>query len=88
MPRKVMPRPTTNDIPAGTICLTVEEVAERLRLSPRTVDLLLTDAKNPLPSFKIGAARRIRLQDLETYIAQQIAQQTPQTGRRGNGTAE
>lgn len=49
------------------ILLTISEVAESLRLSKRTVELLL--ASNQIPSISIGRSRRVRKTDLETFAS-------------------
>jgi len=47
--------------------LTAKEVAAMLRVEPMTVYNLTTARK--LPSFKLGGARRYRVEDVEAYMA-------------------
>jgi excisionase family DNA binding protein len=47
--------------------LTVPEVAELLRLSPRSVRRLIADGR--LPVVRLGHAIRIRPQDVEALVA-------------------
>jgi excisionase family DNA binding protein len=47
--------------------LTVPEVAELLRLSPRSIHRLIDDGR--LPIVRLGRAIRIRPQDVEVLMA-------------------
>jgi excisionase family DNA binding protein len=49
------------------LAVNIDEAAKRLSLSARTVATLV--ATGALRSFKIGRARRIRVRDLERFIA-------------------
>lgn len=51
--------------------LNIEEVAEFLRVSDRTVRRLL--AADELPAFKVGGAWRFRREDLTAWIEERIA---------------
>jgi excisionase family DNA binding protein len=46
--------------------LTVKEIAERLRLSRRTVYRMIADGE--LPSFKVRGQRRVTQGDFDVYL--------------------
>ena len=52
--------------------LTVNEVADLLRLSPMTVYRLIN--KGELPAVRIGKSFRLREDDVDTYIAERYTQ--------------
>ena len=52
--------------------LTVPQVAELLQLSEKTVYRLAQRGK--LPGFKAGGSWRFRRQDIDAWVAQQVAQ--------------
>jgi len=51
--------------------LNIEEVAEFLRVSDRTVRRLL--AANEIPAFKVGGTWRFRQEDLTAWIEERIS---------------
>jgi excisionase family DNA binding protein len=54
--------------------MTVKEVAEYLRVTTTTIYRYLEDGK--LPHFKMGRYLRIRREDVETFVEQQLAVKT------------
>ena len=52
--------------PAVTPMLTVDAVAQRLGLSPKTIRRAITDKQ--LPSYRFGRALRVSEDDLGPYI--------------------
>jgi len=61
-----MPEKKENQEP---LILTVQEVAQRLKLTQVTIYRLLKSGQ--MPGFKIGASWRIDEKDLNTYIKKQ-----------------
>ena len=55
-----------DDGPVTPLLLTVHEVAQRLQVSPRTVERAVTAGE--LRSVRIGRSRRVAPDDLEHYI--------------------
>jgi S-adenosylmethionine:diacylglycerol 3-amino-3-carboxypropyl transferase len=48
-----------------------KDVAKRLRVDAATIHRWMARRPDPLPSIKIVGVRRIRLSDLETWLAAQ-----------------
>lgn len=61
--------------------MTVQEVADYLRVNPRTVYRLAMDKK--LPGFKVGATWRFKRADIDGWIAVQSAAAADETGDHG-----
>ena len=83
-----IPVPTTNkntsllDITREPQILTVEEVAERLKVSPATIYGILRAGE--MTSYKVGRAWRVDEEDLNQYIQKQkLALSTNGIGNRG-----
>ena len=53
--------------PAPVLLRTLDETAEALRLSRKTVERLV--AAGRLPTVSIGSARRVRQRDLDAFVA-------------------
>lgn len=70
--RETAPYPADQAVAAvadgGPLLLTVVQVGEQLALSESTVRDLLNRRDDPLPSVKIGTARRIRRDDLVAWL--------------------
>ena len=65
-----------------TTVMTVQEVADYLRVNQRTVYRLA--ASRRLPSFKVGANWRFKRADIEEWIAGQLEESAPyQTSKDG-----
>ncbi|MBE7483615.1 MAG: helix-turn-helix domain-containing protein [Polyangiaceae bacterium] len=65
--------------PSGTNSgqvFTVQEVAEYLRVTPKTVYGLVKDGS--LPSFRVGRSVRCRRTDLEAFVARQAERAKPE----------
>lgn len=45
-----------------------DEVAEKLKISKKTVYKLINEIENPMPSVRIGGQLRIKTVDLEKYV--------------------
>jgi len=59
--------PQAEPAPQGEVWLTPRQVADRLSVSPRTVERWV--AHNGLPAFELGGrTTRIRLSDLDAWI--------------------
>ena len=54
------------DAPVAPLLLTVSEVADRLRLSPRSVERAI--AAGELNAVRVGRSRRVAPEDLCTYV--------------------
>lgn len=67
-PRLAAPPPPVQAEAAGPLLLTVVQVGEQLALSESTVRDLINRRDDPLPSVKIGTARRIRRDDLVAWL--------------------
>ena len=52
----------------GKEYLRPDEVAEKLNVSKRTVQRLINDVENPLPSVKVMGSVRVKATELELYI--------------------
>ena len=52
---------------------TVKEVAERLKVQPRTVRKMI--AEGELPAFKVRDEWRVRQRDIDTFIAKHFPEQ-------------
>ena len=61
--------------------MTVQEVADYLRVNPRTVYRLAVDKK--LPGFKVGANWRFKRADIDGWISAQSATPANETGEQG-----
>lgn len=57
--------------------MSVTTAARYAELSPRMVRKLLTHRADPLPSFTLGRARRIRRSDLDAYFAKKLTSAVP-----------
>lgn len=68
--------------PGNGHLLTVEQVAEYCQLSPSTIYHWLCDGK--LKHVKLGAAVRIRRQDLDRFVLQRV-QTKGSNGSNGSG---
>ena len=62
-----------------TLLLTLKQAAQRLSISKRTLDRLISAGKFPRP-LKIGRASRVLRNDVEKFLAQL-------TGQRDGGAA-
>jgi excisionase family DNA binding protein len=49
--------------------LTINEIAQMLKLSKRTICNLMVKDTNPLPAFRLGRSVRFRRSDVETWLA-------------------
>lgn len=81
-------RPAISPMPADTATvMTVQEVADYLRVNQRTVYRLAATRK--LPSFKVGANWRFKRADIEKWIAGQMEEatsdETPKGGQKAKG---
>ena len=65
--------------------MTIEEVAEYLRVSERTV--YDWAQKGDLPGGKLGTTWRFKRSDVENWVNSRISQQTPSKTRRGSPAA-
>ena len=61
-----MDKPTAS----GPSLLTIQELAQVLKVSPRSVESLIRLNRAP-PFIRIGRARRWRSEDIETWLAEQ-----------------
>ena len=59
--------------------LLVAEVAKVLKLSEKSVYAMVKDGK--LPCFRLGSQWRVRESDLNSWMAQQVNEQTNQKGK-------
>jgi excisionase family DNA binding protein len=64
--------------------LNIEEVADLLRISDRTVRRLL--AANELPGFKVGGTWRFRREDINAWIRTRVVEGQGNVGRRENAS--
>ena len=65
--------------------LTLEEVAEELRVRPATVRLWLDDPSIGLRGYQLGKVIRIRRDDLDAWIEQEAIQKTGERRERLRG---
>jgi excisionase family DNA binding protein len=49
--------------------LTINDIAQMLKLSKRTVCNLMVKDNNPIPAFRLGRSVRFRRQDVEAWLA-------------------
>jgi hypothetical protein len=53
--------------------MTLEQVADLLRLTPRTLENQIYDARCPIPMFKLGSKWTAHISDVAAYIDAQRA---------------
>lgn len=58
--------PTLTAMPTDAVLLTAQEVADRLRITVRTLQRL--EADGHLPAIRIGRSVRYRAEDLQAFI--------------------
>jgi len=63
-----------------TDIMTIDEVAEYLRINKKTAYRLVSDQK--LPGFKVGGAWRFRRSEIETWIDDDARAQKPKRGKK------
>ena len=65
-------RPTSDAefVPSGPLLLTLPEVAAHLRIDRATVYRLLQRGDLPIPVLRLGRSPRVRVADLEQYLAE------------------
>ena len=76
---KAKRKPVLNTVPVPTTSasfepiLTIEDVAQRLRIEPRTVyELIRKRAKRPLPVLRVGKFLRFRWSHIETWLDESL----------------
>lgn len=66
----------TNILRPPSLLLTLEQTAERLSISKRTLEREISKGKFPRP-LKIGRASRVPAQDLDGYLQRLHTERTP-----------